>query len=67
MNAKRVGAGAWLLGSLGAVNVVLSLLFRAISLVHLEHAPYAMLRLTDAGFTVIAAMLSFVGLLMLRG
>ncbi len=65
-NAKRVGGGAWLVASLGAINVFLSLAFRVVSFMNLESSPIVALRITDAGFTVISALLVFVGFILLR-
>ncbi len=67
IRAKRVGGGAWLVASLGAVNVLLVVMFRVMSHMHdvFEHAIVAT-RMIDAGFTTITALLVFVGCILLR-
>ena len=67
LRAKRVGWGAYLLGSLGAVNVLLTVMFRVMSHVTFESmAPFLVGRTLDAVFTTIAAVLVFVGCILLR-
>lgn len=66
IRAKRAGGGAYLVASLGAINVFLSIAFRAMSSMTFEHPPIVVARMVDAGFTLIAALLVFVGLVLLR-
>jgi hypothetical protein len=66
MRAKRAGGGAYLLASLGAINVLLSLVGRVMSHMTFEHSPVLVFRMMDASLTGIAALLVFVGLVLLR-
>ncbi len=68
MNAKRVGAGVWLVAAFGAIDALFAIVYRVVRLIGPDDFASVMnvVSVVDAGFTAIGATLAFVGFVLLR-